>query len=164
VKTVLPKDEKLNPGILYVLIAGLSASVLARQRNFLVRFTLPPLFVVAAMPYFLPKTSHNLRNYLSDLEDKYLPEMAAQHDKINGQLGMHWEMLKDRFGGIGNTVEEYSAKARQGVEGATGLRLGQRLNQRPRSEAVPVETVGILVEERPIAEVVVPVESEKKLV
>jgi hypothetical protein len=38
VNSVLPKDEPLTPGILYVGVAGLAGSVLARNSKFVVRY------------------------------------------------------------------------------------------------------------------------------
>ncbi|WVQ80733.1 hypothetical protein IAT38_002838 [Cryptococcus sp. DSM 104549] len=179
VKSVLPPDEQLNPGLIYVLIAGLSGSVLTRTRSLPIRFLAPPLFTLLAFPYFLPKTSHNIRSYLSAVEDKNFPEFAAKHDHIVGTGVAHWGQLWSRVGEAGEDAREWGHRAVEGVEKTTGLRLGEavskverekeRLVQEKKAVAVPAqkyETVGYVVEQKPVAEVVVPVEpvQEKKLV
>jgi organizing structure protein 2 len=173
---VLPKDESLTPGIIYVLIAGLSGSVLTRTRAFPVRWLTPPVFALAAMPYFLPKTSHNLRNYLSDVEDKYVPELAQRHDSVNAGLSNHWEMLKDRLGSASQKAEGWGNQAVRGIESSTGLRVGDAIKKgqekveqqrqkmeggiRMPAEGVKVQTVGYVVETKPVAEIVAPVSAD----
>ncbi|ORX35784.1 apolipo protein O-domain-containing protein [Kockovaella imperatae] len=178
VKSVLPKDESLTPGIIYVLIAGLTGSVLTRTRAFPIRFLAPPLLTLAAMPYFLPRTSHNLRAYLSDVEDKHFPEIGASHDQLNARLAMHWDMLTNRLGSATQDAKGWGERAVQGIENSTGLRVGdavQRGREKVAAEReklktmVPVtadgaasfETVGYVVEARPVAEIVRPVEDPK---
>lgn len=107
-----------------MLVAGLTGSVLTRTRSFPVRFLAPPLFTLAAMPYFLPKTSHNIRAYLSDVEDRVAPEFAAKHDHFNSMMNMHWNMALDKLRGAGGDVDGWARRARQGVQDATGLNVG----------------------------------------
>ena len=176
IKTVLPADESLTPGIIYVLIAGLSGSVLTRTRAFPLRMITPPLFTLAAMPYFLPKTATNLRAYFSDLEDKYVPDVAEKHDMINSRLSMHYDMAKNKLGSAGEDASRWGDKAVKGIENSTGLRVGdvvrkgqERVQQqkekmegglRVASGPVKMQTVGYVVETRPVAEIVAPVTAE----
>lgn len=190
VKQVVPKDEKLTPGIIYVLIAGLTGSVLTRTRSFPVRFLAPPVFALAALPYFLPKTASNLRNYVSEIEDKAAPDFAAKHDQFNQNLAMHWHMAVDRLRGVSHEAASWSSKAASGVENATGLRVSdalrrgqagvenakskvhdaveaareraatpipERVPAAPATAPVVLEKVGTVVEQKPIAEIVVAV-------
>lgn len=98
--------------------------MLTRTRSFPVRFLAPPLFTLAAMPYFLPKTSHNIRAYLSDVEDKVAPEFAAKHDHFNSMMNMHYHMALDKLRGASSDVDGWAQRARQGVQDATGLNVG----------------------------------------
>ena len=128
------------------------------------------------MPYFLPQTAHNLRSYLSDVEDKHFPELAASHDQLNARLSMHWDMLTNRLGSAGEDAKGWGEKAVQGIENTTGLRVGdamQRGREKVRAEReklktmVPVtsegapalERVGYVVEAKPVAEIVKPVDT-----
>ncbi|EJT52729.1 hypothetical protein A1Q2_04887 [Trichosporon asahii var. asahii CBS 8904] len=124
VKQIVDPTEPLTPGIIYVLVAGLTGSVLTRTRSFPVRFLAPPLFTLAAMPYFLPKTSHNIRAYLSDVEDRVAPEFAAKHDHFNSMMNMHYHMALDKLRGASSDVDGWAQRARQGVQDATGLNVG----------------------------------------
>ena len=167
----MPRDENLNPGIIYVLIAGLTGSVLSRTRAFPIRFLTPPLFTVLAMPYFLPKTSHNIRQYLSTLEDRHFPDFAARHDQIMATSESHFEMLKDRVGGASKDMTNWSKSAVEGIEKGTGLKVGDvvrrgqeaagkvrnELEAKVPEKGVKMEKVGYVVEQRPVAELVRPV-------
>jgi organizing structure protein 2 len=128
------------------------------------------------MPYFLPKTSANLREYLSEVEDKQFPEFAQKHDTFNARLSMHWEMLKDKVGSAEQAAGGWGEKAVKGIESTTGLRVGDVIRQGQEKvqqqkeklqgtvkigqEPVKVQTVGYVVETRPVAEIVAPVTPE----
>ena len=71
-KSLVAPDEPLTPGILYVGVATLTGSVLARNRIFW-RLTLPPALFILSLNHFLPKTSHNVSSYLGSLEDAHFP-------------------------------------------------------------------------------------------
>lgn len=171
VKTVLPRDESLTPGIIYVLIAGLTGSVISRTRAFPIRFLTPPLFTILAMPYFLPKTSHNIRQYLSDVEDRHFPDIAQRHDQIMSTSSSHWEMLKDRAGGATQDVSAWSKNAVEGIERGTGLKVGEvvrrgqeaagkvrsEIERQAPAEGAALERVGYVVEQKPVAELVRPI-------
>lgn len=121
------------------------------------------------MPYFLPKTSHNIRTYLSDVENELVPEFAARHDQILATASTHTEMLLRRFGRFGEHAGRLGRRAVEGVESTTGLKVGEavrRSQERVEKEKnrlerndmpAAVETAGYVVEQRPVAEVVVPV-------
>ncbi|WVR06960.1 hypothetical protein IAU60_003996 [Kwoniella sp. DSM 27419] len=177
VKSVLPADESLTPGLIYVLIAGLSGSVLSRTRSLPVRFLAPPLFTLLAAPYFLPKTSHNIRKYLSDIEDRNFPAFAARHDRFV-QTGLaHAQMTLGRLEDASEGARDWSHKAFENVEKTTGLRMGEVVGraeveknrveamhalEQQRKPAVEYEKIGYIVEQRPVAEVVAPVVHEEK--
>jgi organizing structure protein 2 len=177
VKSVIPKDETLTPGLIYVLVAGLTGTVLTRTRSFPVRFLAPPLFTLAALPYFLPQTAHNLRRYVSDLEDKHAPELAASHDRFNQALELHWHMGLDKLRGASDEARVWSSQAVHSVEEATGLkvaeavRLGQDRVQVAKAKVAeaaerttekiktpPPPVVEQVIEVQPIAVIVAPVE------
>ncbi|KAG0232603.1 hypothetical protein BGX31_005091 [Mortierella sp. GBA43] len=56
----LEREEDLVPGLVYVALAGISGSVIARQRNVMIRIASPLAFATAAGAYFLPNTTHAL--------------------------------------------------------------------------------------------------------
>ncbi|KAJ9112696.1 hypothetical protein QFC22_006198 [Naganishia vaughanmartiniae] len=182
-KSVLPKNEPLTPGILYIGVAGLAGSVLARNRNILVRLLLPPTLLVASSPYFLPQTSANVRAYLSQVEDTHFPELAATHRAVNAQLGETFSTALDKVQHVSQEAGVVGSKVVRGVEETTGLRLGEALGRaRETAEdavkefshvtaekraqhaasavAVPEKTrvVGVVYEEIPVATLIAPVD------
>ncbi|GHJ89446.1 hypothetical protein NliqN6_5848 [Naganishia liquefaciens] len=129
VKSVIAKDEPLTPGILYIGVAGLAGSVLARNRNILVRLLLPPTLLVAASPYFLPQTSANIRAYLSRVEDAHFPEFAATHRAVNAQVHDTFSSALSRVEHVSGDVGQLGGKVVSAVEEHTGLRLGEALGR-----------------------------------
>ncbi|KAF8512940.1 apolipo protein O-domain-containing protein, partial [Hysterangium stoloniferum] len=141
VKSLKANDESLTPGALYVGVATLTGSVLARNRNFLLRFSLPPALFLLSMNHFLPKTSQNISSYLSSLERAHVPALAHAHEQFNGKLagsfvaaGQAWYTARTTtIGGIERAVTE--------LQDRTGLKLkevlgwGQRAARKTEREA-----------------------------
>jgi organizing structure protein 2 len=133
VKEIIPGDEPLTPGILYVGIATLTGSVIARNRKnlccyyqagrslnrytfpgtILLRAVLPPSLFFLSLPYFLPKTSHNLSTYFSSLERKYFPSLAEQHDALSSSLSSATE-------GARKTLTSFRHDVRRRVDWGVG--------------------------------------------
>jgi len=83
IKSLIPKDETMTPGILYVGVATMAGSIVGRTRALPIRMLLPPTFFLLSFRYFLPKTASNVRAYASSLEDTYIPSLGAQHAAFN---------------------------------------------------------------------------------
>ncbi|KAK9759432.1 hypothetical protein K7432_017626, partial [Basidiobolus ranarum] len=60
VSQVIPKHERLMPGSLYVLVAGLAGSIASRNKYFILRTIYPLTFAAASSFYFLPETSQSV--------------------------------------------------------------------------------------------------------
>ncbi|KAF9370421.1 hypothetical protein CPB97_002751, partial [Podila verticillata] len=58
--TLMAQEDELLPGLFYVALAGLSGSLVARQRNILIRMFSPLAFATAAGAYFLPHSTHSI--------------------------------------------------------------------------------------------------------
>ncbi|THV07981.1 hypothetical protein K435DRAFT_772306 [Dendrothele bispora CBS 962.96] len=127
VKAIISPEESLTPGILYVGVATLTGSIIARNRMLPIRFLLPPTFLALSMNHFLPKTTANLSEYLSSVEETYFPNLAEKHAIANAHSRMTWERLKDAtasgraslYSGVESAVEK--------VQEATGLKLKETL-------------------------------------
>ncbi|KAH9916977.1 apolipo protein O-domain-containing protein [Epithele typhae] len=132
VKALVAPDEPLTPGILYVGVATLTGSVLARNR-LLWRLTLPPALLVLSLQHFLPKTAANVSAYLGELEDAHLPALAQKHAVANAHSAMAWEQAKDAVRGGQESVTAALTRAAGGVEEATGLKLREVLGWRERA-------------------------------
>jgi organizing structure protein 2 len=127
VKSLAVPEEPLTPGILYVGVATLTGSIISRNRLLSTRLFLPPLFFLLTLNHFLPKTSHNLSLYASELEERYAPRVKEKHDIANAHTRMTWEMAKDatRDGreSVGRAMEGLVGR----VQDATGLKLRETL-------------------------------------
>jgi len=123
VKSLIPPDENLTPGALYVGVAALTGSVLARQRGLFLRFLLPPTLFVLSMNHFLPKTTENISDYIISLEREYVPRFAQTHETAIAHSQMTWEMAKEKYAegrdGLMKGTEGVIGK----VQEATGLKL-----------------------------------------
>lgn len=127
VKSIIAPDEPLTPGILYVGVSALTGSILSRGRFLPTRLLLPPIFFFATLNHFLPKTSHNISSYVSELEERYAPGLKEKHDIANAHTRMTWERAKEatRDGreGLGRTTEGLVER----IQAATGLKLRETL-------------------------------------
>jgi organizing structure protein 2 len=127
VKSLAAPEEPLTPGILYVGVATLTGSIISRNRLLATRLFLPPLFFILSLNQFLPKTSHNLSLYISELEERYTPSLKEKHDIANAHARMTWERAKEatRDGreGVGRAAESVVGR----LQDATGLKLRESL-------------------------------------
>lgn len=127
VKLLIPPEEPLTPGLLYVGVATLTGSVIARNRIFPLRVLLPPTLLVLSLNHFLPKTASNLADYFTSLERTYAPRAAQAHDTARAHTAMTWAMAQDAYvkgreqlaGGVEGAVGR--------VQDATGLKLREAL-------------------------------------
>lgn len=95
IKSFKDPTEPLTPGVLYVGVAALGGSIIARNRFIGTRLLLPPAFFFLSLNYFLPKTSHNVLSYFGLLEETYFPDIAHKHAVANAHTRMGWEMFKE---------------------------------------------------------------------
>ncbi|KII83788.1 hypothetical protein PLICRDRAFT_702358 [Plicaturopsis crispa FD-325 SS-3] len=109
VKSLIDPTEPLTPGVLYVGIATLTGSILARSRALPLRIALPPTLLVLSLQQFLPKTASNISAYGGELEERFFPTLAQKHAVANAHTAMAVEMAKDRARGsrewLGGAVE-----------------------------------------------------------
>jgi organizing structure protein 2 len=156
--------------------------------NILLRLTLPPLLFVSAAPYFLPKTSHNVRQYLSRVEDAHFPELAAQHTQLNRQLSSTFSSAVYRAEHLSEDVRGLGGKISHSIEDTTGLKIGDAIGRAnhvksdvmseiekrraaeqfqataavQQAKSVDAKPVAIITEEMPVAEVVAIKEADVK--
>lgn len=70
--------EKLMPGAIYVLVAAMAGSIITRNRNILLRTTMPIAFGVGAGWTVLPITMRNVSDLTWKYEQKF-PAVADAH-------------------------------------------------------------------------------------
>ncbi|PWN51635.1 hypothetical protein IE53DRAFT_361419 [Violaceomyces palustris] len=125
VKSVIPSDEPLTPGILYVGVATLAGSVFTRFRSFPIRLVAPPLMMVGSLQYFLPKTSSNLAQYYDRFEQAKFPQLHASRvsavERIRHSLASSIQTAQQAK----SDAERGLKKSLSEVENVTGLKVGQ---------------------------------------
>ncbi|KAG6915978.1 hypothetical protein DXG01_009030 [Tephrocybe rancida] len=127
VKSIISPNESLTPGLLYVGVATLSGSILARNRILATRLFLPPLFLFVSAKHLLPQTTANLTSYLSSLEQTYFPTLAQKHDIANAHTQMTLERIKDASQNSRTWVNQGAVAVVEKVQEATGLKLKETL-------------------------------------
>ncbi|KAI1465613.1 apolipo protein O-domain-containing protein [Daldinia caldariorum] len=77
--------EKLMPGLVYVLVASMAGSIISRNRNVILRASLPLAFGVGAGWLVLPVTMTNVSNLLWRYEQRF-PAVADAHLKTRQSI------------------------------------------------------------------------------
>ncbi|KAF8884523.1 apolipo protein O-domain-containing protein [Infundibulicybe gibba] len=123
VKSLIAPNESLTPGLLFVGIATLSGSILARSRMLPTRLLLPPAFFLISLNQFLPRTSANIAAYMAELEERHFPVLAQKHDVANAHTRMTWERIKEGTSDAKEWVDRGAGSAVDKIQEATGLKL-----------------------------------------
>ncbi|KAF8063973.1 apolipo protein O-domain-containing protein [Lyophyllum atratum] len=153
VKSIISPNEPLTPGLLYVGVATLTGSILARNRMLPTRLILPPIFLFVSAKKFLPQTTANLTSYLGSLEERYAPTLAEKHQIANAHTRMTWERVKEKSQSGRQWVNKEAEVAVDKVQEVTGLKLKETLGwnlKQPAMERIEARTSEIAkaVEER----------------
>ncbi|KIJ13020.1 hypothetical protein PAXINDRAFT_170902 [Paxillus involutus ATCC 200175] len=124
IKSFRDPSEPLNPGLLYTGVSALTASILVRSRSLPTRFVLPPLSLLGAFAYFLPRTAGRVGDWAEELEDKYVPRVGEIRRTSIAHTGMAWEKLGDKFRDGREGLGRGARSVVDGIESSTGLKLG----------------------------------------
>jgi organizing structure protein 2 len=113
-----PKEsgEKIFPGALYVLVASMAGSIVTRNRNVLLRATVPAAVGVAAASAVLPITMRNVGDLMWTYEEKY-PVIADAHLRTRARIQHFIETGKAHAGSTVGMVEGKVADVRDNLEG-----------------------------------------------
>ncbi|KAH7162714.1 apolipo protein O-domain-containing protein [Dactylonectria estremocensis] len=108
--------EQLMPGAIYVLVAAMAGSIITRNRNIVLRATLPLALGIGAGWTVIPITMRNV----SDLTWKYeqrFPVIAESHVRLRESLlkGVSFAKVHSALGA--RYVDEKVTDARETVEG-----------------------------------------------
>ncbi|RCK63582.1 MICOS subunit MIC26 [Candida viswanathii] len=90
--------EPVLPGLIYVLTASLTGSILVRRSNVLVRFVTPLAFGIGAVWWVMPRTFEAVGRRYGELEREYAPDVYVKRVEL------------------GKDVEEFKKSVEQGVE------------------------------------------------
>lgn len=141
-KSLKSPNESLTPGVLYVGIAALTGSILARNRFIGTRLLLPPALFILSARHFLPETSSNISNYLGSLEDHYVPGFAEKHDIAKAHSTMTRERVKEWTADSRSKVHKGAENSVEKLQNLTGLKLKEGLGYtQAKAEEVKGEVV-----------------------
>ncbi|CAO1634468.1 unnamed protein product [Sympodiomycopsis kandeliae] len=120
---LIPRDEALNPGLLYVGVATLAGSVFGRYRTLPIRLISPPIFFFASLNYFLPKTSHNLSQYYQSVEAAHFPAIKEQRESLVSSVRSLINKSEQTVSDAGKKAESGWKDGLNTVEKNTGLKV-----------------------------------------
>lgn len=129
VKALIAPDEPLTPALLYVGVASLSGSILARNRSVFTRVLLPPTFLLLSFKYFLPKTTQNVSEYAGSLEEEHFPSLAQKHAVAIAHSHMAWERVRAAGVSGRDKVQDGLGSAARKVQELTGLKVNEALGR-----------------------------------
>ncbi|KAL6895551.1 apolipo protein O domain-containing protein [Trichoderma longibrachiatum] len=107
--------EKLMPGAIYVLVAAMAGSIVTRNRNVVLRATVPFALGVGAGWTVLPITMRNVSDLAWKYEQKF-PAVAESHVKLREgiQRGIHFAKVHKDVGK--QYVDDKVTNVREAVE------------------------------------------------
>lgn len=107
--------EKLMPGLVYVLVAGMAGSIISRNRNILLRTAAPVALGIGAGWLVIPVTMSNVSGLLWKYEQKF-PVIAETHVRTRESLFKSVEFAKVHSQIGRQYVDEKVRSARDVVE------------------------------------------------
>ncbi|KAI2635969.1 apolipo protein O-domain-containing protein [Xylaria nigripes] len=107
--------EKLMPGLVYVLVGSMAGSIVSRNRNILLRASLPLALGIGAGWIVIPVTMGNVSDLLWTYEQRF-PAIADAHVRTREGIQQGWHMTKLHAELSKNYVDEKIRDARSIVE------------------------------------------------
>ncbi|SPQ18679.1 e82b7a9a-8b12-4545-82fb-b87e73c2e816 [Thermothielavioides terrestris] len=107
--------EKLMPGLIYVLVAGMAGSIVARNRNVLLRGAAPLAFGLGAAWTVLPVTMANVGALAWEYEKRF-PAVADAHLRTREGIERGVYMARLHADIAQNKVHESVREAREALE------------------------------------------------
>ena len=108
--------ERVLPGALYVLVSAMAGSIVTRNRNILLRATIPVAVGVGASWIVLPYTTRNVADLVWRFEER-VPVVSMNHMRIRGAAVEGWRQARERSKLVGEWVDERVTGSREAVEG-----------------------------------------------
>jgi len=104
------------PGVLYVLVAAMAGSIVSRNRNMLLRASVPFAVGIGTAWVVLPYTSRNVADLIWRYEER-APLIAENHLRIRGAAEEGWKQAKIRGEATRKWSDEMVKEGREAVEG-----------------------------------------------
>ena len=112
-----PKEsgERLLPGGIYVVVAAMAGSIISRNRNILLRTSVPVLVGIGAGWVVLPVTMRNVGDLVWEYEKK-APVISENHLRIRSAAEEGWRQAKVHGAATARFVDEKVTQARETME------------------------------------------------
>ena len=112
-----PKEsgERLLPGGIYVVVAAMAGSIISRNRNILLRSSVPVLVGIGAGWVVLPVTMRNVGDLVWEYEKK-APVISENHLRIRSASEEGWRQAKVHGAATVRFVDEKVTQARESME------------------------------------------------
>ncbi len=107
--------ERIMPGALYVLVAAMTGSIISRNRNILLRASMPFALGLGAAWVVLPVTTRNVRDLVWTYEER-APLIAENHMRIRGAVEEGWRQTKARGEATKKWSDERVRESREAIE------------------------------------------------
>lgn len=108
--------EQVMPGALYILVAAMTGSIISRNRNILLRATMPFAIGLGVAWIVLPVTMRNVGDLVWTYEEK-VPVISINHMRIRGAVEEGWRQAKIREEATKQWMDERVGESMEAVEG-----------------------------------------------
>lgn len=103
-------------------VAGMSGSIISRNRNIFLRASVPVALGLGAAWVVLPITMGNVSGFVWEWEEKKVPGLARRHLEVRALVEDGLKGGKSLVETVRDGVEEGVRKGREGLEGLAGKR------------------------------------------
>lgn len=108
--------EQVMPGALYILVAAMTGSIISRNRNILLRATMPFAVGLGVAWIVLPVTMRNVGDLVWTYEEK-VPVISINHMRIRGAVEEGWRQAKIKEEATKQWIDERVGESMEAVEG-----------------------------------------------
>lgn len=124
------KREDLLPNAIYIVIGGLSGTILARRRGILARAFLPVAFGLASFKYFLPETFANTTGFAWKVEQRTVPELANSQVRAMEKAGDFVNLVEQSAKSGQEKVHAGVETLRRQISVVTGLNIDEEVSKK----------------------------------
>ncbi|KAI9834718.1 MAG: hypothetical protein M1838_005486 [Thelocarpon superellum] len=107
--------ERVLPGVVYVLVAAMAGSIISRNRNILLRASVPVALGLGAGWVVMPRTMRNVGELIWKFEER-VPVISNNHMRIQGAVEETWRLARLQSEGALAIVDQKVQGGRAAVE------------------------------------------------
>lgn len=124
------KSEDLLPNSIYIVVATLSGNIIARQRGIVSKVFFPVTLGIASFKYFLPQTFSNSTQFVWNLEQRFLPQLAqTQKASLEGADKLIHK-IEETSDASQKSVSNSIQSLRKSIADVTGLNIDAEVSKK----------------------------------